>query len=138
MPPSASSKSPRLSELASVKAPFLCPKSSLSMRFSGMAPQLMATKGRAARGERVWIDRATSSLPTPVSPLMSTVVLKAAAREMVANRPRIDALRATSWSKRFSRVRAARSSRFSRRRASRSRALRRVKARSAGAKGLVR
>ncbi len=31
------------------------------------------TKGRFARGERRWISRATTSLPTPLSPLISTV-----------------------------------------------------------------
>ena len=35
---------------APVKAPFTWPKSSLSMRFSGMAPQLMTTNGPVARG----------------------------------------------------------------------------------------
>ena len=61
--------------VASVNAPFLWPKSSLSRRFSGIAPQLTATKGSFFRFERVWIARATSSLPMPLSPWMSTVVL---------------------------------------------------------------
>ena len=60
---------------ASVKAPFTWPNSSLSSRFSGMAPQLTATKGASRRGERAWMARATSSLPVPLSPVMSTVEL---------------------------------------------------------------
>ena len=36
---------PATIECASVNAPFLWPKSSLSRRFSGMAPQLIGTKG---------------------------------------------------------------------------------------------
>ena len=48
-----------------------------------MAPQLMATKGAPLRAERAWIARATSSLPVPLSPVMSTVVLKSAILEMV-------------------------------------------------------
>jgi hypothetical protein len=66
VPPSASSKSPRLSasRLASVNAPFLWPKSSLSMRFPGMAPQLTATKGRLlrARRARLLVERARDEL----------------------------------------------------------------------------
>ena len=37
-----------------------------------MAPQLMTTKGPFARLLRRWISRAMSSLPVPVSPVMST------------------------------------------------------------------
>ncbi len=42
-------RGPRRSAFASVKAPFLWPNSSLSSRFSGIAPQLMATNGAALR-----------------------------------------------------------------------------------------
>src|SRR5207253_1898183 len=52
VPPSASSKRPRLALTAPVKAPLAWPNSSLSMSCSGIAPQLTATKGRSARGER--------------------------------------------------------------------------------------
>src|SRR5262247_2425013 len=38
-----------------------------------MAAQLTLTKARADRGDRLWIARATSSLPVPVSPVISTV-----------------------------------------------------------------
>ena len=37
-----------------------------------MAPQLTRMNGPAARGERLWIIRAISSLPVPVSPRMRT------------------------------------------------------------------
>ena len=57
---------------APVNAPRTCPKSSLSMRASGMAPQLMTTKGPVARLLRRWISWAMSSLPVPVSPVMRT------------------------------------------------------------------
>jgi hypothetical protein len=79
VPPSAVSKSPTLSDRASVKAPRLWPKSSLSRRASGIAPQFTATKGPSRRGPRRWSARATSSLPVPLSPSMRTVVSKAAA-----------------------------------------------------------
>ena len=44
VPPSAASNRPFFICLASVKAPFSWPKSSASIRVSGMAEQLMATK----------------------------------------------------------------------------------------------
>ena len=58
-----------------MKAPLRWPNSSLSIRFSGRAPQLIATNGMSAR--RLWscTARATSSLPVPVSPRISTVEL---------------------------------------------------------------
>ncbi len=59
--------------VAPVKAPFSWPKSSLSMRPLGSAAQLTLTSGRSLRGLRAWIARATSSLPVPVSPRISTV-----------------------------------------------------------------
>ena len=67
-------KRPALFATAPVKAPRTCPNSSDSSRFSGMAPQLMLTKGPLARGERLWISRAINSLPVPVSPVTSTVM----------------------------------------------------------------
>jgi hypothetical protein len=71
--PLAASKRPILRESAPVKEPFSCPKSSLSSRFSGIAAQFSAKKGRADRFDRAWIARATSSLPVPDSPRMRTV-----------------------------------------------------------------
>ena len=50
MPPWASSKYPRRERVAPVKAPSSWPKSSLSIRLSGSAPQLTGTKGPDDRG----------------------------------------------------------------------------------------
>src|SRR3569833_1399306 len=43
------------------------------MRFSGKAAQLISTKGRSLRGEKWWMARAISSLPTPLSPAIRTI-----------------------------------------------------------------
>ena len=73
VPPSASLKSPLFSLTAPVKAPLSWPKSSDSRRFSGRAPQLIETNGRAARAEVRWMARAMSPFPVPDSPVMRTV-----------------------------------------------------------------
>src|SRR3569833_649771 len=80
VPPLAAWNRPSLSATAPVKLPFLWPKNSLSMSSLGMAPQLTGMKGLSARGPLSWMRRATSSLPTPDSPLMYTRRL--AAREL--------------------------------------------------------
>jgi hypothetical protein len=46
VPPSDISSFPLRRYWAPVKAPFSCPNSSLSIRVSGMAPQLTATMGK--------------------------------------------------------------------------------------------
>ena len=74
VPPVASSNRPTLRLTAPVNAPFSWPKSSLSTRPAEIAPQLTVTIGRSLRALRLWIARAISSLPVPVSPVMSTVV----------------------------------------------------------------
>ena len=51
--------------VAPVKAPLRKPNSSDSNSSSGMAAQLTATKGRSRRAPEKWIERASSSLPTP-------------------------------------------------------------------------
>jgi len=56
------------------------PNSSASTRLSGIAATLTATKGPRARGERLWMPWASSSLPVPVSPRSSTVASSCAAR----------------------------------------------------------
>ena len=73
VPPLATSKSPTRCSSAPVNAPFAWPNSSLSMSVSGSAPQLIATNGMSARVLWSWIDRATNSLPVPVSPSTITV-----------------------------------------------------------------
>jgi hypothetical protein len=55
------------------KAPRTWPKSSLSTRPAEIAEQFTLTRGRSRRGLRSWMARATSSLPVPVSPRISTV-----------------------------------------------------------------
>ena len=74
MPPWASSNLPRRRAWAPVNAPFSWPNSSDSTSVSGMAATLTATNGWPARSLRWWIARATSSLPVPLSPVISTVV----------------------------------------------------------------
>ena len=69
---SARSKRPLLSERAPVKSPFSCPKSSLSIRDSGTAPQLTVMRGPPLRPERLWMALAMISLPVPVSPIRRT------------------------------------------------------------------
>ena len=102
VPPSASSNFPGLVVVAPVKAPFTCPKSSLSKRFSGMAPQLIDMNGFARRRDFLWIARATRPLPVPVSPLMRMVLSQSATFSISSNissmrelRPIISSNRAT-------------------------------------------
>ena len=59
--------------IAPVYAPRSRPKSSLSMRVAGMAPQFTCTIGRLPRGLRAWMACAKSCFPTPVSPSSKTV-----------------------------------------------------------------
>ena len=72
VPRSASSKQPARRSMAPVNAPRSWPKISLSSSVSGIAAQLMATNGASARGLSWWMVCATSSLPVPDSPMIST------------------------------------------------------------------
>ena len=63
---------PLRSARASVKAPRAWPNNSLSSSVSGKAAQLTATNGCRAPPALLWIARATSSLPVPLSPVIST------------------------------------------------------------------
>ena len=65
---------------APVKAPRSWPKSSLSSSVSESAAQLRQTYGPLRRGDRRCTVSASSSLPTPVSPMMRTLIVPAAAR----------------------------------------------------------
>ena len=56
-----------------MKAPFSWPKSSDSSKVSGIAARFTATNGCSRRGLWLWMARATSSLPVPLSALTSTV-----------------------------------------------------------------
>ena len=74
VPLSASSNRPSRRSAAPVKAPFSWPNSSLSSSVSGSAAQLTAMNGLPRRGERSCSALATSSLPVPLSPWISTVL----------------------------------------------------------------
>ena len=89
VPPSASSKRPFLLFTAPVNAPFSYPKSSLSIRFSGMAPQLMRTIRWSRRSLLSWISRATTSLPVPVSPRIITLTEEFSPRSAMSDRIRL-------------------------------------------------
>ncbi len=71
-----------------MKAPLVWPNSSLSISSSGIAAQLTSTNGSAARWLCAWICRATSSLPVPFSPKISTRPLLGAAWAISARRRR--------------------------------------------------
>ena len=68
--PSASSNLPGLSTLASVKAPFTWPKSSLSKRVSVMAPISTGSIFFPHLVDKRCISLANTSLPVPFSPVM--------------------------------------------------------------------
>jgi hypothetical protein len=56
------------------KAPRSCPNSSDSISDSENSAQLTATNGRCLRGLDWWMSVAVTSLPVPLSPVMSTVL----------------------------------------------------------------
>ena len=85
VPPSACSKRPRRMVCAPVKAPRSWPNNSLSSKSLGMAAVLIATNGPLVRGECLCNARATSSLPEPDSPVISTVTLLCDSRPMARN-----------------------------------------------------
>ena len=58
---------------APVKAPFSWPNNSEAMSEEGIAAQFTLIKAWPARCEPLWMARAISSLPVPVSPVISTV-----------------------------------------------------------------
>ncbi len=84
------------------------------MSEAGIAPQLTPIKGRAARLERRWIARATSSLPVPVSPKMSTVESASATLSTAASTLRNGSEEPTISSNIDDRPISARSAAFSR------------------------
>jgi hypothetical protein len=68
----ARSNTPACMRDAPVKLPFSKPNNSASIKVGGMAPQLIATNGPPARALPACSDSATSSLPQPLSPQIST------------------------------------------------------------------
>ena len=85
VPPSASSKRPTRSVLASVKAPRTWPKSSLSNTVAARPPTLTVTSGLPARGEQACSSRATSPLPVPFSPVISTLASEGPTRSIISS-----------------------------------------------------
>ena len=81
---SACSNLPICFSVAPVNDPFSWPKSSDSIRSSGMAAQFTCTNRSRLRRLLRWMARATSSLPTPLSPVISTVALVGAARRIAS------------------------------------------------------
>ena len=65
---------------ARVRRPVSRPKRSASTSVAGSAAQLSLTIRRSARALLAWIASATSSLPTPVSPMMSATASVGATR----------------------------------------------------------
>ena len=89
MPPSAATNRPRFDVSAPVNAPRTWPNSSLSSSVPASAPQLTGTNAPPARRPAKWSARATSSLPVPLSPVMSTVASECATLSIVARSWRI-------------------------------------------------
>ena len=78
MPPDDSSSSPLRSCDAPVNAPLACPNTSDSNSSSPSTAQLTGTNTARPRGPSSWIARASSSLPVPDSPSMTSGNLEAA------------------------------------------------------------
>ena len=81
--------------LAPVNAPRTWPNSSLSAMLIGRAAQLTCEQRSSARGDAACICSATSSLPTPVSPVMSTAESESATSAI----SRLAAARSPGWSR---------------------------------------
>ena len=79
MPPSAAATLPTTRNVAVECAPRSAPNSSLSISASGMAAQLIATKGPDARGLLPWMTRASADLPVPDGPVIKTSTCSGAA-----------------------------------------------------------
>ena len=99
MPSWASSKRPGRSAVAPVKAPLRVTEQLALEQLLGMAAQLIAVKPRSGRGLMRWIARASTSLPVPLSPVISTVVVWRATRLASSSRSRMARLSATTRSR---------------------------------------
>ena len=92
VPPCAASNDPARAATAPVNAPRAWPNSSPSISELASAAQSTMTNGPDARADASWIARATSSLPVPVSPRISTGASLCATRDIWANSSRITVL----------------------------------------------
>ncbi|MCY1371819.1 hypothetical protein D9M69_589870 [compost metagenome] len=90
MPPLANSNLPMRRFCAPVKAPGSWPNNSLSTTDSASAPALIATNGPLRRLDKSCSARATTSLPAPVSPRISTSALVAARAPICSRRRSIE------------------------------------------------
>ncbi len=95
VPSPAAARSPSRESVAPVNAPGACPKSSSSKRDAFRLAALTATNGSAARDERAWTARATSSLPEPLGPSMWSGTELAAALTISPRRRSMASLRPT-------------------------------------------
>src|SRR3954471_23573855 len=102
VPPSASSKRPGRSLIAPVNAPRSWPKSSDSMSVSENSAQLTAMNGWCLRRLDWCTSVAVTSLPVPLSPVISTVLSLLLMTRRNSNTARIRALWPTTT---FSRTR---------------------------------
>ena len=91
VPPSAISKRPTRSLLASVNAPLTWPNSSLSKTPSARPPVFTVTSGRVERSETECSVCATSPLPVPFSPVMRTLASDGPTREITSSTGRMAA-----------------------------------------------
>jgi len=82
---------------APVKLPFSCPNSSLAISVGIIEPQSTASNGPLLRSDSLCSVRATTSLPVPVSPRMSTEVGAFASLAILAIMARIGSLSAMIW-----------------------------------------
>ena len=82
---------------APVKAPASWPNSSLSSSSDGIAAVFSATNGLRERGDSWCSACATSSLPVPVSPVISTDSGACARRPIARNSARIAGVSPISW-----------------------------------------
>ena len=82
VPRCATSKSPGRSRYAPVKLPRTCPNNSVSSSVSASAAQLTVTRRACPRELAACIRFATTSLPTPLSPVSSTFASHRAASSM--------------------------------------------------------
>jgi len=121
-----------------VKAPRSCPKSSLSTRSRGIAPQLTTTNGPSQRSELACRACATTSFPVPDSPVIRTVASVGAMRWTVATTRSIAGEAWISSSDLVCSRSRSRSERFSRMRRCRSRACATASFSSSRLYGLVR
>ena len=137
VPSWASSTRPFFSRQAPVKAPLTWPKSSLSSTSWGMAVQFTVTIFLSRRWLCWWMARATSSLPVPLGPVMSTVPMVGATWRMRSKMVRICGESPTSEAKPSRSASTWRRARFSRTMSSHFMALSTVTRMRSWRKGLV-